>query len=332
MDTAKILQEQLKLSSPPQLQKLHGDASNRIYYRTNLDGKSVIIMQLPEGASSISEEISKAPPPSELPFLNVQRYLQQQGLPVAKVTHNFGRILVLEDLGDVTLEKEVKQNAGQQLSWYQKAIDLLIRIQGLKTTGSCIAFQRSFDASLLHWEFDHFLEYGIEVRQGVKMDPEDLKIIKQGMNFITFGLTKLPQVFVHRDFQSRNLMVQGGKLRLIDFQDALLGPSLYDLVALLRDSYVTLPWTLVEQLIDYYLENVGAQYDPVFFKKMFDWMTIQRKLKDAGRFVYIDRVKKNPNFLPYIKPSLRYVREALERQEELRPLFGALKKYVPEFS
>jgi aminoglycoside/choline kinase family phosphotransferase len=356
---SQILRQRLHISEKIlSLIRLHGDASYRTYYRLLLDGgRSLIVMQLPPGKSSVSEEITnlKEKPP-ELPFVNIGRFLKEKGLPVPSVYHydETAGLLLIEDLGDETLETRLPRcSPEERKSWYQKAVDLLVLFQkkGMERDG-CIAHKRSFDETLLNWEFDHFVEYGIEARTGVRPSEEDLKKIRQGTNFITFALTRLPQTLTHRDFQSRNLMIQDETLKLLDFQDALMGPYLYDLVALLRDSYVTLPWTLVEELIAYYLQcssetpskgigsglarpippprglGGGPEVSPA---KMFDWMTIQRKLKDAGRFVYIDRVKGNPNFLKHIPNSLSYVREAFERQPELKALFEILKKYVPEF-
>jgi aminoglycoside/choline kinase family phosphotransferase len=151
------------------------------------------------------------------------------------------------------------------------------------------------------------------------------------MGQVTDRLTAMPQVLVHRDFQSRNLMVHDDALRLLDFQDALMGPLPYDLVALLRDSYVSLSPLLIDELIEYYLSLRRTGIRGADFLVMFDLMTIQRKLKDAGRFVYIDRVKGNASFLRHIPNSLLYVREAFERQKEQEELFHLLKRYVPEW-
>lgn len=316
--------------------RLHGDASNRLYYRVSTQEKSWVVMQLPAGKVSVSEEITNLPqPPSELPYVNVGRFLKKQGIPVPEIYSQDLKkgILILEDCGDRSLAKVVEgASASEKLALYQKAVALLIRLQECTPPRgeTCVAFQRSFDETLFNWEFNHFLEYGIEARHDTRLAEEDRRTFVREARLITSALTQLPQVFVHRDFQSRNLMIQGDTLRLLDFQDALLGPYLYDLVALLRDSYVRLEAAEVDSLIGYYLTNRPVA-DPAFFRKMFDWLTIQRKLKDAGRFVYIDRVKGNSSFLPYIPTSLAYVREALERQGELKPLLDLLKKYVPEF-
>jgi aminoglycoside/choline kinase family phosphotransferase len=197
----------------------------------------------------------------------------------------------------------------------------------------CVALQRSFDATLLNWEFDHFREYLIEERDGVKMDARDKALFEAETRKVSDLILQIPYCFTHRDFQSRNLIVRGdGSLAIIDFQDALLGPVVYDLAALLRDSYVELEWGMVEELVRYYFQH-NPPRPPLEKGGMtaFHFVTLQRKMKDAGRFVYIDRVKKNPDFLQYIPATLRYVKNAFERTGEFGELFEMLKKYVPEF-
>ena len=117
------------------------------------------------------------------------------------------------------------------------------------------------------------------------------------------------------------MVLPGGEQAVIDFQDALLGPRQYDLVALLRDSYVELDAPFVEAMLRRYLARLAAEGGPRLaygpFREIFDLLTVQRKLKDAGRFVFIDRVKKNPGFLVSIPASLRYVKDALARRPDL---------------
>jgi aminoglycoside/choline kinase family phosphotransferase len=100
-----------------------------------------------------------------------------------------------------------------------------------------------------------------------------------------------------------------------------MGPMIYDLVALLRDSYIELPFVTVRRLVDHYTKQgfaAGLEWcdDPDAVLRAFCLQTVQRKLKDAGRFIYIDRVKGNPSFLDYYKPSIGYVRQALEMLED----------------
>jgi hypothetical protein len=320
-----------------ELKKLHGDASYRTYYRAAAeDGETFIVMQMPEGKQSVSEEITNFNGThEELPFIGMTRYLHRCGLPVPNLIarDEADHLLVIRDLGDTLLFGLVDgKPSGVQREWYAKAVDLLLKIQ--KATGDnpsekCIAFNRSFDETLFNWEFDHFREYGIEARTGKSFEKEDRAVFDECSRSISKEITSFPYGFTHRDFQSRNLLLKDGELFMIDYQDALMGPVVYDLVALLRDSYVTLPSDLVRELIDYYARERNLDAGEVRYQ--FDLVTIQRKLKDAGRFVFIDRVKGNPKFLNNIPTSLGYVREAFERSGAHRKLYGMLRKYIPEW-
>ncbi len=144
-----------------------------------------------------------------------------------------------------------------------------------------------------------------------------------------------PRTFVHRDYQSRNLMVRpGGAICWIDFQDALLGPRVYDLVALLNDSYQEFDRPFVEARLDEFARAAGySASDRGLLGREFDYVTVQRKLKDAGRFVFIDQVKHNPSFLRFVTPTIRKVHGALARLEEdedMRALSALLRRAIPE--
>ena len=332
-----IIADELGEESPlMELAKLHGDASYRTYYRAKLgDGRSFIVMQMPEGKSSVSEEVTNFDGTHrELPFINVERYLSGAGLPVPKIYHysDDDHLMILEDLGDRLMFDEV-QGAGREktLGWYKKAVDLLVDLQTRTRGGTedeCVAFARSFDSYLLNWEFQHFLEYGIEARIGAPVDEDDLAAFENATKAISAEIEKLPYGFTHRDYQSRNLLIGDGKLTMIDFQDALKGPAVYDLVALTRDSYVKLADDVAEELLSYYASKVGRE--PADVRREYDLVTVQRKMKDAGRFVYIDRVKGNPDFLKFIPNSIEYVKKALARLPEHEALLRTLTKYVPE--
>lgn len=317
--------------------KLHGDASYRTYYRaTTASNNSFIVMQMPEGKQSVSEEITNFNGThKELPFLNVSRFLDSKGLPVPKIIRDDleNHLLILEDLGDQLLANLVDNQPQQtQRQWYKKAIDLLLTMQQktqLDEPEKCVAFKRSFDETLFNWEFNHFLEYGIEARTGIKLSDTDQSVFHSETHTISKEIRNYPYCFTHRDFQSRNLLVKNESLYMIDFQDALMGPCVYDLVSLLRDSYVKLPTELVMELVKYYSTQKRLDYNEI--QMQFDLVTIQRKLKDAGRFVFIDRVKKNPKFLENIPTSLSYVKEAFSRVTKYSRLYGLLKKYIPEW-
>ncbi len=339
----KILKEKLNLNIDSlEVQKLFGHASYRTYYRVHLkDGKTYIVMQMPEGVSSVSEEITNYEgPKNELPFINIQRYLVSLKLPVPAVYawDEASKLMLLEDLGDRHLESYLKEaSPALQISFYKRAIDLLVEMQK-KTTQApskdCIAFHRSFDEKLLNWEFDHFLEYGIEDRFKIKVAEEDKKVFEEFTRKISKEIASSTYGFVHRDFQSRNILLKDYQLYILDFQDALQGPPSYDLVSLTRDSYIELTPSAVEELLSYFIEARKkakiAIDDEKSFRRLFYLTALQRKLKDTGRFQFINTVKGNPSFLVSVPSSLRYIKDTFVKLPELERLKKMIGKYVKE--
>ena len=169
----------------------------------------------------------------------------------------------------------------------------------------------------------------IEARRGA-LPAEVLDELSPILQRLAEEVAAIPEGFVHRDYQSRNLMAASRGLVVIDFQDALRGPFLYDLVALLRDSYVEVPEPLLSQLIERYRGQRQSMPDASTFRRWFDLQSLQRKLKDAGRFVYIDQVRGNPDFLQHIPLSLTYVDEAFDRLPDYADLRRIVAPLVPE--
>src|SRR5690606_36616622 len=174
---------------------------------------------------------------------------------------------------------------------------------------------------LLRWEIDHFREWGLEAR-GIELSSDDRRLFDGAAEYLASTIASWPRGFVHRDYQSRNLVVRidaTGQLHLvwIDFQDALLGPRVYDLVALLNDSYQTFDRAFIERRLGEYAAalGVGAEERHAIGVE-FDLVTVQRKRKDAGRFVFIDRKKHNPNFLQFVEPTIEKARAAIDRLTE----------------
>ncbi len=319
------------------VEALQGQASSRSYFRVANEVESFVVMVMDTATAFQSEEGGTGGSLTELPFVNVQRYLTRLGVRVPRIFAYDARggMMVTEDLGDVTLERALQTS--DFASVYVPAVRLAAHMRASAERDNdrgCVAYSRSFDEDLYEWELQHFREWGLELWSADALTSEDRRTLDSAFREVAIALSALPRGFTHRDFQSRNLMVKDRSLVLIDFQDALLGPRLYDLVALLRDSYVELPGVFVDQMLDEYLfamrEETGEAMDRAESKRTFDLLTVQRKLKDAGRFEFIHRVKGNPNFLPAIAPSLRYVRLALCRLPELRILKAVIDRYLPE--
>jgi aminoglycoside/choline kinase family phosphotransferase len=318
------------------VRRLAGHASMRSYWRVGAPPASHVVMVMPPDGKP--EEVTKGGPPAVDPFVDVQRYLAGIGVRVPRIVlfDERERLMVLEDLGDDMLETRLLAGA-PRAPLYEAAIDQLARLRARAEArpGGCVAFTRSFDLDLYRWELEHFVEWGLEAWKGAKLSPGEREVVDPAFDRIARALEAEPKGFTHRDYQSRNLMVlPSGEQVVIDFQDALLGPRQYDLVALLRDSYVELDAPFVEAMLRRYLARLEAEGGPRLgyapFRETFDLLTVQRKLKDAGRFVFIDRVKRNPGFLPSIPASLRYVRDAFARRPDLARLQEVLAGHVPE--
>jgi aminoglycoside/choline kinase family phosphotransferase len=296
-----------------------GGASTRRYFRLALPhDKSAVAMFVPEGAKP--EEVQKAHDGTRWPFLEVRDLLAERGIDVPGVlAEDTPRgWLVIEDLGDDTLANWLLRNPGDKRALYTKAVTDLAKAQRslAELPKGCVVASRTFDYELLRWEIDHFREWGLDARAKSLSEPDAARFA-QIADRLAKRVSELPQGFVHRDYQSRNLMVvDDGKIRLvwIDFQDALLGPRVYDLVALLNDSYQEFDRAFVEERLAEYAEAAGLRAkERSKLLSEFDLVTVQRKLKDAGRFVFIDKKKGNPSFMRFVTPTIKKVGGALSR-------------------
>jgi aminoglycoside/choline kinase family phosphotransferase len=319
---------------------LKGDASSRRYHRVVLpQGRtpdSLIVMELPDDALGSDEAVSGGAP-TELPFLNVGRHLAAAGLRVPEVLVDAvdDGVLLLEDLGDETFAQRVQAGDRDALErWYLAAVELLAAVHDAMwpVPEGCLAATRCFDYELLRWELDHYREWGAEALLDRELEPDLRARLDRELDALAEEVEGLPRGFVHRDYQSRNLMIVGeapepASLAIIDFQDALEGPRVYDLVALLGDSYVDVPDDVKQRIVSRYAELRGLPASEI--AREFDLVTVQRKLKDGGRFVFIDRVKHNPSFLPYVDVSFGRVRQALTRLPGHEGLKRALAEVDP---
>ena len=294
-----------------------GGASTRRYFRVILTRGTAVAMFVPEGAKA--SEVDKGHAILDRwPFLEVRDLLSSRGVDVPAVygeDTSRGWVL-LEDLGDQTLASFLRSHPGEREALYCRAVADLARAQealAILPEGSVVA-SRVFDQELLSWEIDHFREWALEAR-GVVLSSEDRALFASIGERLARSIAAWPRTFVHRDYQSRNLMVRPDRrLCWVDFQDALLGPRVYDLVALLNDSYQQFgPEFVGARLNDYARARSLDAGGRAALGREFDIVTVQRKLKDAGRFVFIDRVRGNPSFLRFVEPTIEKARASLAR-------------------
>jgi aminoglycoside/choline kinase family phosphotransferase len=233
-------------------------------------------------------------------------------------------LLVVEDLGE-TLAEALAQRPALREPLYRRAVEDLARAQLalFSLPADAIARTRSFVRELLTWEIEHFREWGVEAL-GVILSAEELATFERATAFLVDTILSFEQGFVHRDYQSRNLLaLADGSVAWIDFQDALWGPRAYDLVALLRDSYQDFDEPFVQaRLADFAAARGLSAEELGRLRFEHDVITVQRKLKDAGRFVFFERSRDDGSYLRFFVPSLELVLGALSRLPQRGELAG----------
>jgi hypothetical protein len=302
-----------------------GGASTRKYFRVSIQPKgarddaparTAVAMFVPEGGKP--EEIHKGAHAARWPFLEVRDLLAERRIDVPKILVDASEDgwLLIEDLGEDTLANFLLRCPQEKKAVYTRAVTDLAHAQAAlsELPADSIVRTRAFDEDLLLWEIEHFREWGVEGR-GLALSAEDRVTFDAVASRLAKRIAGLSRGFVHRDYQSRNLMVRDdGSLVWIDFQDALLGPRVYDLVALLNDSYQEFDRAFVEERLAEYAKARGLSAEEGRAVVLeFDLVTVQRKLKDAGRFVFIDKTKNNPSFMKFVTPTVRKVKVALSR-------------------
>lgn len=310
-----------------EIRPLAGDASTRRYVRARLAGgtapPTVVVMLLADrGLAISSDELAVLPDTTELPFLNVQRFLLGIGCPVPEtlIDASARGLVVLEDIGDTALRDAVEGAApAEREGLYRLAIDELLRLQlvGTRRPGAdCIAFRQAFDERLYLWEFEHFIEWGVEKRLG-PLPAAAAARLRAAFAAIAARLAGQPRYLNHRDFHSWNLFVQRGRLRVIDFQDALLAAAPYDLATLLgdRDTPTVVDPGMEARLIAYYRdgwqERGGAPWDAAELDETYRLCALQKALKVVGRFHYLHLVKGKAGYLRYLPPTVAHLRRML---------------------
>ena len=306
---------------------LTGDASDRRYYRVLLRDAKPIVLSLHQGPIEYAS----------MPFVAVARLLSKVPLPVPAILHHSDPlgVLGLEDLGDVTLQAHLgAATASEHAALYRQAVGFIARMQ---QRGEALRadeyppYRIAFDVEKLMWELEFFVKHYLLAYKGAALTENQRAVLREEWSAIVDELAAEPRVLCHRDYHSRNLMLHNESLYIIDFQDARMGPDTYDLVSLLRDSYVDLPESTVNDLIAYFLALKGMAGEDPHFRRRFDLMALQRNLKALGTFGYQTTARRNPVYIQYIPRTLRYVRNNLDTQSRFERLRELLSTYVEEF-
>jgi aminoglycoside/choline kinase family phosphotransferase len=311
----------------PRVVPLTGDASDRRYFRILLPDAPSIVLALNSAAFDVRT----------LPFVNVATLLAKMPVPIPRVlghADDLG-ILALQDLGDVTLQAHLgAASPTEHAALYRQAVALIATLQKRGeqlASADYLPYGISFDVEKLTWELEFFTKHFLEAYRGVTLADDQRAALREEFAVIVRELASEPRVLCHRDYHSRNLMLHESQLYIIDFQDARMGPDTYDLVSLLRDSYVDLPEQTVDELLAYFLALKGVTGPELDFRRRFDVMALQRNLKALGTFGYQTTARRNPVYIQYIPRTLRYVRTNLANQPRFARLRDLLATHVEEF-
>lgn len=302
------------------LHPLAGDASFRRYYRLQQPNTTHIIMDAPPDKIKLA------------PFVYVRDLLAEQGVCTPKIhaiDHHLGFAL-LEDFGNVLFSDAVKNEPSQTL--YQNAIALLAHMQNHPVRPPLQL--QTFDQAFMLQELSLFDDWFLQRYLNIKLKTEEYHLINTTFQTLTAHIANQPQVLVHRDYHSRNIMileqtsVNAYKFGIIDFQDAVIGPLTYDLVSLLKDCYIQLPRDTVLAWVQYFydLSALAQQYMFTDFLRAFDWCGLQRHLRVLGTFSRLHLRDGKSNYLSDLPRVYQYVVTCVTEYPE----FQAFSQWLQE--
>jgi aminoglycoside/choline kinase family phosphotransferase len=303
-----------RLHADARVETLQGDASARRFHR----------LYLAEGGTRIVMDYG-APFTGETDDVRLARIFERADLPVARVLDVLGEAgcLLLEDLGDVTLEAAQARDTGDL---YDRAVELAAAIAA-RGTRSLSASDRAggpaLDAERLSFEMRFFCEHFLCGWLKAPPPPETTVAL---LEELAIEVASHPRVMCHRDYHSRNLMVRGdGSLAMVDIQDARWGPDTYDVASLLRDAYVDLDDRWVEELLARYIEAMPGRPDAETVHRRFHLAATQRMIKALGTFGYqITRLGRT-RYSDAIPRTLQRLDRVLPAQSNTREIHAALR-------
>jgi hypothetical protein len=313
------------LGEPGSFIPIAGDGSQRIFWRVAGPHSALSFIAM---ENAPTDDFSKR---ENAAYLNIGRHLRKKGLPlpeIHRVDLDRGWFL-MEDFGDVSLQSACEE-AKDRIQLYEPVVEILFQQQtrgseGFDTSWTCQT--KTYDRQVMRrYEVEYFKEAFLGTFLGIRQDWPELEgsfehLMEEASNAET-------PFFLHRDFQSRNIMITGSKIGILDWQGGRLGPLAYDLASLLIDPYTHLPNRERKAIYNAYLQRL-KRYLPnslASFEKSFPYLAIQRNLQILGAFSFLSKVRGKTYFEKYIPGALKSLRSLLEevRDPKLSGLKGLL--------
>jgi N-acetylmuramate 1-kinase len=301
------------------LESASADASFRSYWRGQSAGTSWIVMDAPPDREDTG------------PWLAMARRLTEAGLnaPLIRAVDAENGFVLMSDLGSRLFLPELDESSADRL--YGQALDALLRMQLQVPCDDLPAY----DESRLVAEMELMPTWFFERHLGFTPGCEQWDVIELAFRALVGNATGQTQVFVHRDYHSRNLMIaDGDRPGILDFQDAVRGPMTYDLVSILRDCYIEWPDQRVYRWVEDYRQRAEAAGlmtgNPERFRRAFDLMGLQRHLKVLGIFCRLYYRDGKAGYLQDLPLVWRYTRDIGRRYPETAPLVDLIEQALAD--
>jgi len=283
--------------------EIESDGSDRRFYRVLWENDSFVIME----NFPITENIKK----ENLSYLRIAQHLNGKGLPFPSIyLYDLSEgIFILEDAGDMSLERFIKTYPNDTLTIYRRVLDVLLEIQIRAIDGfdTNWCYQSPyFDTDIMRrFESEYFKREFLSDLLSLRVDLSFLDPIFDHISLMAYDKRNIS--FLHRDFQSRNILIKERKIYLVDWQSARLGPPGYDLASLLIDPYVELSEAKREELFSYYMERTKEtkRFDMGFLLKSYPYLMLQRNMQILGAFSYLSLKKGKEKFKKFILPAFQ---------------------------
>ena len=304
--------ESLAENTYTDLQPASADASFRQYFRVSntQDNKTYIVMDAPPEKEN-----------SHL-FVQVTELIRSVGVnaPDIIALDLQQGFLLLDDLGSKPYLDYLTIDTADNL--YIDAINALVKMQTID------AMLPAYDEKLLQTEMDLFETWYLNRHFDIQLNENQKTSLDSIFTLLIKSAIQQPQVFVHRDYHSRNLMITDNNPGVIDYQDAVIGPITYDLVSLFKDCYIEWPGEMIEHWLDLYLARLTPTHfiEKATLKRWFDLMGVQRHLKVLGIFARLNYRDGKSQYLNDLPLTLKYIVDTCDRYKELQPLKQLLEE------
>jgi aminoglycoside/choline kinase family phosphotransferase len=314
------------VQAPADVRLVYGGGSGRSFYRVRGQKGSVILMISPEDDGDFPN------------YLEIGRFLKEIGVGVPAIyeADPEKHFLFMEDMGDESLYKKLQGVSSPEeiMSWYKVVLEILahMQVEGGKKWGDFAALpERTFDYHALRWETGYFQQYFLGEYCGISIPRREE--LTQEFTTLAEKVACEPLHFMHRDFQSQNIMIHNGTPKILDFQGGRRGLLQYDLVSLLKDAYVVLSEDVQENLLSSYVGNLNQEglevKDYQQFYEVFMLTGLQRNMQALGAFSYLSLVKGKEWFKQYIPAGVAHLRAALQKRSDFPVLSSLLERALP---